>query len=910
MDLDAFELIANKFASEHLERVTHEVRTKARTYARKEVNDALWGTIGITGPEVALLDSALLQRLRFVRQLGVVHWIYPGAGHTRFEHTLGVLRQVQYLCTAINTVGEQGGLGQLIAPAQVQLLRFAAILHDVGHPAFSHVTELSLEAQTSMASLPAAFAKRHKSEPRHLSEIFAYYIVRSPAMTGFIEALTDQHTNFIQLDHNRRANVREIIDKLSAAIIGQSIDTRLPLLHEIISGPFDADKLDYFVRDAKCAGTPSLIDISRLIQKISVREVGAEDLPAEVAARVNRRAEYVLFGIKWSGISILDELHLSRVLLYAKIYRHPKVVAIEQMIRSGLTLIARCVTPSKLIEFVYAHNDDELIGVGTERMAALLGLGPVADLPAEKAECLEEAAIIFANIKFRRLAEKSFQLHRNYPADPRAALDRQKRGLIELREAFEHPDDREFLRGELIVEVERVMRALGEVPPRRTHLDGAVMMHPIGKTPGGTQIGRAYLLPRSGRPAEFRDYMVNRTAWADGYLSDQPAAYVFADHDLADRVYVAMERLARVHYGVVLPDSALEASKRDAEDVSRLKRRLRDAGYYASAPYDLRPMPNRLEKADVTPIVERFSIVLNKYQTPDTHVGEKTLPSRQRCLDWLQQFDDDAHAECALRLLSHFRMIDRTDTVASLKTFIDGNPQFRDGVVVPFGSARDSTAIQTYFSADLQGTHIHRCMTLEEALRGAGNRPLIFVDDFVGSGGQGKDILAAGFGRDDLRADLDEQRDLFGSDIQDFLRNARCAFVFTAAWDEGVRLIRDTANDLALDAVVYRHIGEADIPFADEMCFTGIDREQADAFMAVCSHVGASLVRSTAKRRPTESEADFASKVASRALGYGNKAMLLASPFNVPTQTMTPFWGQGRVDGVEWTPLLPRRKKA
>jgi HD superfamily phosphohydrolase len=48
-------------------------------------------------------------------------------------------------------------------------------------------------------------------------------------------------------------------------VIGKKIDDRIPLIHEIISGPFDADKLDYFVRDAMQAGTPSVLDISRLI---------------------------------------------------------------------------------------------------------------------------------------------------------------------------------------------------------------------------------------------------------------------------------------------------------------------------------------------------------------------------------------------------------------------------------------------------------------------------------------------------------------------------------------------------------------------------------------------------------------------------------------------------------------------
>ncbi|WP_456749396.1 phosphoribosyltransferase-like protein [Bradyrhizobium sp. USDA 4341] len=180
----------------------------------------------------------------------------------------------------------------------------------------------------------------------------------------------------------------------------------------------------------------------------------------------------------------------------------------------------------------------------------------------------------------------------------------------------------------------------------------------------------------------------------------------------------------------------------------------------------------------------------------------------------------------------------------------------------------------------------------------------MFIDDFIASGGQATDILAAGFGIEALRKRLGEQRELFGDDVREHLLRCEVAFVFTAGWDDGIEAVRKIANDLSLNSVVFRHLDDDALPFAFETVLTGSSSAAIASFKQRCEEIGLALLSNS-----DDTSADDAAKVAQRTLGYGIRAMLLASPFNVPAQTLTALWATGLVDGVDWLPLMARRKK-
>lgn len=247
-------------------------------------------------------------------------------------------------------------------------------------------------------------------------------------------------------------------------------------------------------------------------------------------------------------------------------------------------------------------------------------------------------------------------------------------------------------------------------------------------------------MPTAGPPMPFREYTVNRHGWAESYSSDQPLGYVFAIPELADIVFLAVEKIIRLEFDVRLAPTAAELAKRDAVSLQKLKRLLSKRGFYKDAPYDLRPLPERLQRADVTSIIARFETKLAAYQVPQTEPNPTRGSLGQRIFYWLKQFDTDENIDCALCVLDNFRMLTREDTVNALRAFIAGGSRFAGATVVPFGDARDSGVIQGYFVSDLAGHEIARCCSIEDAVRVHKAKQIIFVDDFVASGGQAVDI--------------------------------------------------------------------------------------------------------------------------------------------------------------------------
>ena len=900
--LDGIKAFVEAFAEQRLRNyITRIGKPGAIGKSPKEINDAIWGTIKVSPLEIVILDCPLVQRLRFVRQLGVVHWVYPGATHSRFEHTLGVLHQAQQLANAINQASTEGPPIAPIDGAKSALIRLCAILHDIGHGVFSHVSEHAISRRVEVRLALQAFSTRHDLGGKiQLSELVAYHLIEAPAFLEMLTIAFDQLGNGGMATGGSKEAAAHVAKRIQRAIIGRHIDEDVPLLHEIITGPFDADKLDYYARDAKHAGIPSTLDISRLLQKITTKRIPSKEMPEDILNALDEhRDARVLFGLKWSGKAILDELHLARVLLYSKIYNHKKVVAIEAMIEALFEALAFHPQADvlKIIRLSYELCDDQLLVADAESLFRAM------DVEERPPALLAFINTLLAKLRDRDLYISSLSLMAAYPADPWGDDRQQRRGLDQIVSILTNEQKLAKLRRDVATE----LRSIAEVLPQAMGgieadaLGYAVVISAKPPLGSGTEIDRA-LISMGEKFVRGRELEINQTAWADMYGLGKPQGVLFAPRECAAAVFIAAERLLRREFDVVLPASALEISKQDREEVDKVKRQLEEVGWYKGVPHDIRPVPDRLRRQDVEVKVERIAAKLEQIDEPQSETPQRRAQAmRERVVSWLAQFRDNDAIDCALAALDVMKVLGREDNYAALAKFAELNPDFTGATICPLGAIKDSSAVQTYLSRDLEKI-FPRASLIEEAAAAGGDKPIIFLDDIVGSGSQTLDILGNWFEDDELKQDqLEETRLPFGRQEREFLRSRPVAFVFVAGWKDGLERIREAATKLKLDATVYAHLTDNDLPFAFDGALAGLDPNKVESFRERCKSIGADLLASNGKDETKQAE---------RALGYGGRAMLLASRFNVPTQTLTCIWMGGKHDDVDWHALIKRRAKS
>jgi HD superfamily phosphohydrolase len=226
-----------------------------------EIKDPVHGYVYITEEEKTVIDSYPVQRLHRLRQLAGAEYVYPGANHTRFEHSIGVM----YLA---GRVVENPYISQLVSEDEIATVRIAGLLHDVGHGPFSHVFEQLLEKELD---------KTH--------EDITTWIIKNSELKDVL----------------KKSGCKP--DDVSKLAVGNLHRPGKAFLDQIISSAVDVDKQDFVVRDTHHTGAEyGFIDIFRLIHTLDVME---GNLAVDVGA-----------------LSALESLIIARIESFKSIYFH------------------------------------------------------------------------------------------------------------------------------------------------------------------------------------------------------------------------------------------------------------------------------------------------------------------------------------------------------------------------------------------------------------------------------------------------------------------------------------------------------------------------------------------------------------------------------------------------------------
>jgi HD superfamily phosphohydrolase len=207
--------------------------TVADPHRRYEIRCPVHGFIEINDWEREILAHPAVQRLRRIRQLAWTDQVYPGAMHTRFEHSLGVMHIATQLYDAIawrsrDLLVSELGYTDIGLQRDKTLVRLTALLHDVGHSPFSHASE-------------EVFPFQSDGQKRYKHEAYSAAIIRRE-LKSVIE------------DHPLNRNVGFTVEDITALLEGSLSAGHRILWRELIDGQFDADRMDYLLRDSLHAG--------------------------------------------------------------------------------------------------------------------------------------------------------------------------------------------------------------------------------------------------------------------------------------------------------------------------------------------------------------------------------------------------------------------------------------------------------------------------------------------------------------------------------------------------------------------------------------------------------------------------------------------------------------------------------
>jgi uncharacterized protein len=314
------------------------------------VRDSLYDLIPLGPREEKLVGTAPFLRLQKIKQLGFVYRIWPGATHTRYEHSLGCYYLAVRALRSLLQRGEDGGLFG-VSLSSIQTLVVAALLHDIGHYPFSHTIEE-----------------------------LGYPVITHEKMGRSIIEKSEIATILEKDYHLSPERVADFIDPPKTKIL--PVDDGL--LNSLLSGALDVDKLDYLPRDARACNVPyGGVDVARLQGALRIH------------SNVHNQRRIV---VTHKGISPLHSLLHARQEMFDNIYWHHTARALQVMLMRAVLEAMLCG----------ALHVEQLVGLDDASLLSLLAGTHMPTSSRKLADDLEMRRPYKVVIEISRLAGRFY----------------------------------------------------------------------------------------------------------------------------------------------------------------------------------------------------------------------------------------------------------------------------------------------------------------------------------------------------------------------------------------------------------------------------------------------------------------------------------------------------------------------